>query len=66
MPRTKPLDLTLISREINNIDGTNYYVYKYKYHAMNGDVKYKTVKRKYTPKLKGIVKVEDLEISSDF
>lgn len=44
------MDLTLISKESKNIDGTNYYIYKYSYHAMNGDIKYKTVKRKYTPK----------------
>jgi len=44
------MDLTLISKETKNIDGTNYYIYKYSYHAMNGDIKYKIVKRKYTPK----------------
>jgi len=50
MPRSEPMDLTLISKETKNIDGTNYYIYKYSYHAMNGDIKYKIVKRKYTPK----------------
>lgn len=50
MPRKTPIDLTLIDKQVQTINGSCYYVYNYTYTGVNGQPKFKTVKRKYTPK----------------
>ena len=47
MARKNPIQLTLLSKESQTIDGKTYYIYHYSYVGRGGITRYKTVKRSY-------------------
>lgn len=73
MVRKNPITLTLINKEtITDDEGNTFYEYHYSYVGRGGEIRYKTVKRRYSKVKTGrkidadkMFKSKDSDIDSD-